>query len=162
MIDIKSRLSRYSNRILVAGAIAWALLAGVVLLGRELSWLSSSLRSTIFLTLLLLLVMAALWKCSIAMLAGQAELTQRLDALHIGQTTQAGQLAEVTGEIPSIARTAGVAELARLMEASDRDRDLQIASLHDAVDRARADAATELQASMKWVLDRFRDLGIKP
>lgn len=68
---------------------------------------------------------------------------------------------EITGEMP---RQSGVSvrRLAELVEASDRDRDLIAAALHDEIERARADAQTELRASMRWVMERLAERGIDP
>lgn len=87
---------------------------------------------------------------------------RELESLRSTQAAHAGAFKEVTGEIPRVATGRDLARLALLVEASDRDRDLQLAGMHDAVDKARADAALELQASMRWVLDRFRELGVGP
>lgn len=82
----------------------------------------------------------------------------RLDAMARHQSIAT---VEITGEIPRHSADA-VRRLSELVEASDRDRDLQVASLHDAVDRARADAQTELRASMRWVFERLAERGIDP
>jgi hypothetical protein len=87
---------------------------------------------------------------------------REIEGLRAAQAAHAGVIKEVSGEIPRVATGRDLARLALAVEASDRDRDLELAGMHDALKQARADAAKELQASMRWVIERFRDLGVNP
>ena len=89
-------------------------------------------------------------------------IAERLDAADGDHAHHGRRLDEITDGIPKIATAADIKRLIGLVEASDRDRDLQVAGLQSAVTKARTDAATELQASMRYVLDKFRENGISP
>lgn len=87
-----------------------------------------------------------------------AFLGRRLALIARQQTQQADQLELVTGEIPSIATGGDVSELRQAVEASDRDRDLQVAAMHDALAEVRAVTQRELRESMRWVVRRLGEI----
>ena len=82
---------------------------------------------------------------------------RRFDAITNMQVEHSAQLESSTGEIPRLATGKDVARVERRVDESDRDRDLQIAQVHDAILAAREHADNELKASMAWVLKRLGD-----
>lgn len=83
---------------------------------------------------------------------------RRFDAIANMQVEHSVQLETNTGEIPRLATSKDVVRLESAIDESDRDRDKQIAAVHDAIQVARENAAKELQESMAWVIQRFEDL----
>lgn len=90
--------------------------------------------------------------------AAAQRVERRADALQNGVTENNARLDEVTGELPKVANASAtdvMKYVQGLIEAGDRDRDLAIAALHDELAKMRDEAKEELQACMRWVLERL-------
>lgn len=62
-----------------------------------------------------------------------------------------------TDEVPRLATAAEVGRVLSVIEGAARDRDLQMAAIHDAIDQVRQEAARELRESMRWVIQHMSD-----
>jgi hypothetical protein len=90
--------------------------------------------------------------------AAAKRVEHRADELQNGVDENNIRLEDVTGELPKVAsETAAdvMAYVKGLIEAGERDRDLQIAALHDELAKAKDEQKAELQACMRWVLEQL-------